>query len=372
MTLDQPIYTGKSLVNPNFWKEKRVFVTGHSGFKGSWLCQWLVDMGSVVRGYGIVPDWHSPPEGRAKLFDELGLAGRIDAIEGDIRDAQTLRASLSEFRPEVIIHMAAQPLVRLSYACPVETYETNVMGTVQLLDICRSLPDLRFVLVVTSDKSYENREQIWGYRESDPMGGADPYSNSKGCTELVTAAYRQSFFPADRFSDHGVVLASGRAGNVIGGGDWCVDRLIPDVFRAVAKGDEVVIRSPNATRPWQHVIEPLAGYLRLIEYGYENPGMAAAGWNFGPQLDGGMRVGAIMAKIEAVMGGTMRYRIDEASANLHEAKLLKLDCTAARIHLGVASVFDLDQTLRMVVDWYRAPDAAAARAVLREQLAAVL
>lgn len=371
MTLHTAPFSGKAPVRPAFWSGKRVFVTGHSGFKGSWLCQWLLAMGAHVRGYGIIPVWQQPPEGRGILFDELGLAGRMDHIEGDVRDGAGLRAALATFAPEIVIHMAAQPLVRLSYAEPVETYETNVMGTVHLLDACRSLPDLRSVLVVTSDKSYENREQIWGYREGDPMGGADPYSNSKGCTELVVSAFRRSFFPADRMADHGVVLASGRAGNVIGGGDWCADRLIPDIFRAVARGEEVVIRSPGSTRPWQHVLEPLAGYLRLIELGFEDPALASAGWNFGPAIDAGVSVGEIMARIAAGMQGRMRYRIDEAQANLHEAKLLTLDCTAARRYLGVSSLFELEQTLQMLVDWYAAPDAETARAVLDTQLAGI-
>jgi CDP-glucose 4,6-dehydratase len=367
--INQTISSNKAPVTANFWKKKRVFVTGHTGFKGSWLCQWLHEMGANVRGYGTIPSWHQPPEGRDLLFNELNLQECMDHVEGDVRDGTRLTEALRSFSPEIVMHLAAQPLVRLSYANPIETYETNVMGTAHLLNACRSLPGLRAIMVVTSDKCYQNQEQIWGYRESDPMGGLDPYSNSKGCTELVTSAFRHSYFSAEKIDEHGVFLASGRAGNVIGGGDWCEDRLIPDVFRAIAIGEEVEIRHPNATRPWQHVIEPLAGYLRLIEVGYESPSLASAGWNFGPQIDGGISVHEIMSWLEQGMQGEMRFKVDEAGANLHEAKLLKLDCTASSTHLGISSIFSLEQTLKFALEWYMTKDPVSARAILKSQLA---
>ncbi len=359
------------LVSPAFWKGKRVFLTGHTGFKGSWISQWLCDMGAELRGYSTDPEWHIAPKGSSRLFDELGLADKMDHIPGDVRDRAHLTEALRAFTPEIVIHMAAQPLVRLSYREPVETYETNVMGTVNLLAACQNLPGLRTIVVVSSDKCYENREQIWGYRESDPMGGHDPYSNSKGCTELVTAAFRSSFFSPARHDDHGVVLCSGRAGNVIGGGDWSLDRLIPDVFRARAEGQEVVIRNPQATRPWQHVIDPVAGYLRLAEQSYETPVEASNGWNFGPSETMTVSVGELMVMLEETLPDGLRWRIETLTDQPHEARLLKLDCTAAQKFLHWHPSFDMAQTIRMVTDWYGNPDTDTRRALVAQQLAEV-
>jgi len=341
-----------ALVDPEFWAGKRVFLTGHTGFKGSWMSQWLLHMGAKLRGFSSGLDWHQPPQGQKILFDELGLERRMDHITGDIRDLAQMAAVLRDFSPEIIIHMAAQPLVRRSYADPVETYAINVMGSVNLLTACRDLPDLRSIIVVTSDKCYENREQIWGYRETDAMGGHDPYSNSKGCTELLVSAFRNSYFHPEKYDTHGIVCASARAGNVIGGGDWCEDRLVPDIFRAIARGETLEIRNPNATRPWQHVLDPLCGYLRLAEISLTDPHLTAAGWNFGPAEHVTMSVGDIMGIFKSKLGECIQWEAKPQSGQLHEAQLLKLDCAAARERLGWHPMFSMPETLSMVTDWY--------------------
>ena len=248
--------TKSSAFNPDFWRGKRVFLTGHTGFKGAWMTQLLDRLSATVHGFALEPDRTGAPQGVEPLFCELGLADKIERHSiGDVRDRKRLRAAMLDADPEIVIHMAAQPLVRFSYQHPVETYETNVMGTVHLLDACRQLANLRSVFIVSSDKCYENKEQIWGYREDDPMGGYDPYSSSKGCTEIVTSAFRRSYFHPAHIEDHGVSVASGRAGNVIGGGDWSVDRLIPDAMRAYMAGEAFIIRNPRSVRPWQHVLD---------------------------------------------------------------------------------------------------------------------
>ena len=263
-------------MNPSFWRSKKVFFSGHTGFKGSWLCLWLQQLGAEVTGYALAPPT-SP-----SLFEVAHVAQGMKSLCGDIRDGAALAKAMREAVPDIVIHMAAQPLVRRSYLDPVETYSANVMGTVHLLEAVRQTQSVRAVVNVTSDKCYENKEWVWGYRESDPMGGFDPYSNSKGCAELVTAAYRNSFFNPAKYSEHHVALASVRAGNVIGGGDWAEDRLIPDILAAFEKSQPVVIRNPHAIRPWQHVLEPLAGYLQLAQKLYEDGATYAEGWNFGP------------------------------------------------------------------------------------------
>ena len=264
------------VVNSAFWKDKRVLLTGHTGFKGSWLSLWLQSMGAQVTGYALAPP--SNPS----LFDVAEVGKGMTSIIGDIGDLERLRAVFAEHKPEIVIHMAAQALVRYSYVEPVETYSTNVMGTVNLLEAVRGTDSVRAVVNVTSDKCYENREWVWGYRENEAMGGFDPYSNSKGCAELVTAAYRNSYFHPGQYKEHGVAIASGRAGNVIGGGDWADDRLIPDIMRAITQGKPVNIRNPHAIRPWQHVLEPLSGYLLLAQKLFEDGPAYAEGWNFGP------------------------------------------------------------------------------------------
>ena len=352
-----------------FWTDKRVFLTGHTGFKGTWAAAWLLEMGALVRGFALAPTDRGVPEGQQSFFDEMGLADRMDHVVGDVRDGSGLRAALEAFDPEVVLHMAAQPLVRLSYREPVQTYATNVMGTVNLLDACRALPSLRAVVVVTSDKCYENKEQIWGYREGDAMGGHDPYSNSKGCAELVTAAYRDSFFPADRIADHGVVVASGRAGNVIGGGDWSEDRLVPDAMRAFLSGETLVIRKPAAVRPWQHVLDPVSGYLRVVEKAAEAPEVCAQGWNFGPPDAMNLEVGDVVAGVARRLGSGFRWEARPSADDVHEATLLRLDCTAARLKLGWRPLFDADAMLAMTTDWYRAETPDARRQTVQDQLA---
>ena len=267
---------GDLMTSADFWRGKRVFLTGHTGFKGSWLSIWLHSLGAEVTGYALEP----PTD--PSLFSLAGVDGLLTSIIADVRDLERLQAEMVHAAPEIVIHMAAQPLVRDSYKIPVETYATNVMGTVHLLEALRSCPALRAVVNVTTDKVYENREWLWGYREIEPMGGYDPYSNSKGCSELVTAAYRSSYFNPLDYSRHGVAVATARAGNVIGGGDWANDRLIPDVVRSILAGEPVQIRNPGAIRPWQHVLEPLSGYLTLAEHLFAGGARYAQGWNFGP------------------------------------------------------------------------------------------
>ncbi|WP_037256047.1 CDP-glucose 4,6-dehydratase [Roseobacter sp. SK209-2-6] len=356
--------------DPSFWHGRRVFVTGHTGFKGSWLTAWLLQMQAQVRGFALPPTLEGVPEGRQSFFDELGLAAEIDHVPGDIRDQAALHQAVQAFDPEIVIHMAAQPLVRYSYAAPVETYATNVMGTVHLLEACRTAaPSLRSIVVVSSDKCYENREQIWGYRESDPMGGHDPYSNSKGCTELVTASYRSSYFPPERQQEHGVTLASGRAGNVIGGGDWSPDRIVPDAMRAFAMGGTLHLRNPGALRPWQHVLDPLAGYLRLAEMGFSAPELCARGWNFGPDDQMTLSVEEIVTGFAQTLGPAFRWD-SQAGDGLHEAHLLKLDCTAARQLLGWQPQLDAAEMTRWTADWYEGQTPEQRCAVTAEQITA--
>ncbi len=344
-------------VNPTFWRDKKVLLTGHTGFKGAWLSLWLHSLGARLTGYSLAPP--STPS----LFELARVSEGIESFEGDVRDLEALARRLSESRAEIVIHMAAQSLVRRSYANPVETYETNVMGTVNLLEAVRRAGQVRAVVVVTSDKCYENREWVWGYRESDPMGGHDPYSNSKGCAELVTAAYRKSFFETgdERQSAR---IASARAGNVIGGGDWAEDRLLPDVFRALLEERAVAVRNPAATRPWQHVLEPLGGYLLLAERLYGDDGARYAdGWNFGPREEDARPVAWVVGRVGELWktdgAGSGRadddlWTRDERGGHPHEARYLKLDCSKAHQELGWRPRWGLDEGLRATVEWYRA------------------
>jgi CDP-glucose 4,6-dehydratase len=335
-------------VNRAFWQGKRVFLTGHTGFKGSWISLWLKSMAAQVTGFALAPN--TTPS----LFEEARVADGMTSIIGDVRDQGALQKALADAQPEIVIHMAAQPLVRYSYANPVETYATNVMGTVHLFDAIRQMSGIKAVVNVTSDKCYENREWVWGYRECEAMGGYDPYSNSKGCSELVTAAFRSSYFnPAD-YAKHGVALASGRAGNVIGGGDWALDRLIPDIVRAIEEGREVIIRSPNAIRPWQHVLEPLSGYLALAEKLYLEGATYAEGWNFGPHDHDAKPVGWIVEQLTQIWGDGAAFRIDASAANLHEAHYLKLDCSKAHMRLGWQPRWSLSYTLEKISEWHKA------------------
>lgn len=328
-------------VNPDFWRGKRVFLTGHTGFKGSWLSLWLQSLGARVQGLALEPPT-SP-----NLFTEARVGTEMHSMIGDIRDYETVRSLMRSFRPEIVIHMAAQPLVRLSYAEPIATYATNVMGTVHVLEAARHAGSVRAIVNVTTDKCYENREWVWGYREDEPMGGYDPYSNSKGCSELVTSAYRRSFF-----RDTGIALASARAGNVIGGGDWAVDRLIPDILRAFERGQPVIIRNPHATRPWQHVLEPLAGYMVLAERLHQSDGQYAEGWNFGPQDDDARPVQWIVEHMVRLWQGNAGWRLDGGD-HPHEASFLKLDTSKARARLQWQPQWALHTALEHIADWHR-------------------
>jgi len=332
----------KGIVDPAFWAGKRVFLTGHTGFKGSWMSLWLQQMGAKLTGFALMP-----PTSPA-LFEVAGVAAGMTSIIGDIRDREALETALVAADPEIVIHMAAQPLVRASYDDPVGTYATNVMGTVHLLEAVRKAASVRAVCVVTTDKCYENREWVWGYREDEAMGGYDPYSNSKGCSELVTSAYRRSFFTGAGKP----ALASGRAGNVIGGGDWAADRLIPDILRAVADGDPVLIRNPLATRPWQHVLEPVSGYLVLCQTLWADPAAAEA-WNFGPCDEDAQPVQWIVERMCARWGEGAAWTRDE-SIQPHEANYLKLDISKARFGLGWQPRWSLSDALDRIVAWHRA------------------
>lgn len=334
-------------MNAAFWQGKRVFLTGHTGFKGSWLSLWLQQLGADVTGYSLAPPT------QPSLFELADVASGMRSLQGDIRDGEALSQALQHARPDIVIHMAAQPLVRYSYANPVETYATNVMGVVNLLEAVRKSPGLRAVVNVTTDKCYENKEWDWGYRENEPMGGHDPYSSSKGCAELVTAAYRNSFFSPARHAEHGVALASARAGNVIGGGDWAQDRLIPDILRAIESGCPVPIRSPFAIRPWQHVLEPLSGYLTLAESLYTQDGAAfAAGWNFGPDDEDARPVQWIVEQLIEEWGDGAAWELDR-QPQPHEAHYLKLDCSKARARLHWQPRWSLAQALARIVEWHR-------------------
>jgi CDP-glucose 4,6-dehydratase len=332
----------------NIWAGKRVFLTGHTGFKGGWLALWLAHLGAEVRGYSLDP--YTIPN----LFSEARIGSKVEDIRGDIRDAATLESALKGFAPEVIFHLAAQPLVRLSYADPLTTYETNVIGTARVLDAVRRAPSVRAVVSITTDKCYENKEWVWGYRETDPLGGYDPYSSSKACAEIVSAAYRQSYFPVDKMSEHRVAIATARAGNVIGGGDWSTDRLIPDLVRGLVTGKPVAIRRPHAIRPWQHVLEPLQGYLQLAEK-LLTPGAAryATAYNFGPAEEDARPVGWIAERMTKTWGGGASWFLDEDSS-VHEARYLKLDSSRARADLGWATRLKLGGALDWVVSWYQA------------------
>jgi CDP-glucose 4,6-dehydratase len=334
-------------VNVNFWRGKRVLMTGHTGFKGSWLSLWLQSMEAQVVGYALVPP--TTPS----LFEVAEVGKGMTSITGDIRDLEKLRAVFTEHKPEIVIHMAAQPLVRYSYIEPVETYSTNVMGTVNLLEAVRSTPSVKAVVNITSDKCYENREWVWGYRENEAMGGYDPYSSSKGCAELVASAYRNSYFHPDKYQQHGVAIASARAGNVIGGGDWAGDRLIPDILRAIIQGKPVHIRNPHAIRPWQHVLEPLAGYLQLAQKLYIDGTAYAEGWNFGPNDEDAKPVQWIVEKLTTAWGEGASWKLD-GGEHPHEAHYLKLDCSKAKAQLDWHPKWHLDATLSAIIEWHRA------------------
>ena len=323
-----------------FWNGKRVFVTGHTGFKGSWLSLLLHSLGAKVTGYAL------PPPTDPSLFQAVKIESDINSVIGDVRDLESLIKIMEKEKPDIVFHLAAQSLVRYSYENPVETYSTNVMGTVNLLEAVRKTPSVRTVVVITSDKCYENKEWVWGYRENDAMGGNDPYSNSKGCVELLTAAYRNSFFK------NNVQVATARAGNVIGGGDWAIDRLIPDAIRAFTRKETVMIRNPESIRPWQQVLEPLCGYMTLAEHMCLGENQYSSGWNFGPDYKDMKKVEWIIEVMAKKWKEEANWNVDN-NINPHEANTLKLDCSKAMALLNWKPTLTINESLTWTVDWYK-------------------
>jgi CDP-glucose 4,6-dehydratase len=345
-------------MNRDFWAGKKVFLTGHSGFKGTWLTLWLKELGARVTGYSL--DFPSQPS----LFELVGAHELCRHHQGDVRDADNLRVVLAESQSDIVLHLAAQPLVRDSYDRPIDTYSTNVMGTIHLLEACRRTPSVQSIVVVTTDKCYENREWVWGYRETDPLGGYDPYSSSKACAEIVTSSWRRSFF-----AHHGAQIATARAGNVIGGGDWARDRIIPDIIRAINGGNRPNIRNPHATRPWQHVLEPLAGYLELAERLWNRQDGIADAWNFGPFESDVKPVSWIADQVCRLYGGPS-WSFEKLERKPHEAGALALDCSKARSCLNWKPKWTVEEAIRHTVDWYAAyrKDPASIRAFTVSQI----
>jgi CDP-glucose 4,6-dehydratase len=332
----------------SFYKDKTVLVTGHTGFKGGWLATWLKLLGARVIGYALPPETDGPD-----LFTAARVSENMTSVIDDVRTFSSLKEVFASYKPEIVFHLAAQPLVRRSYLNPVETYDINVMGTVNLLEAVRQSPSVRVGVIITSDKCYENREWIYAYRENDHMGGHDPYSASKAAAELIVASYRNSFFQPEHYDQHKVSLSSVRAGNVIGGGDWSQDRLIPDCIRALIQNEPITIRSPNATRPWQFVLEPLSGYLWLALRMWQEPTKFMGAWNFGPTSDGNAQVHWIVSKVIEEWG-TGQWR--DVSADVpnppHEANLLSLDCTKVAVLLKWKPVYNLAESLKQTIAWY--------------------
>lgn len=331
----------------NFYQGKRVLVTGHTGFKGSWLSIWLHEMGAEVIGVSL------DPQTERDNYVLSNIGGKIKAdLRVDIRDAEKVKAVFAEHKPDIVFHLAAQPLVRLSYEMPAETYATNVMGTVNVLEAVRATPSVKVAVMITTDKCYENKEQVWAYRENEPMGGYDPYSSSKGAAEIAISSWRRSFFNPEQYGKHGKSVASVRAGNVIGGGDWAQDRILPDCIRALEAGQPIGIRSPKAVRPWQHVLEPLGGYLLLAMKMWEEPTRYCEGWNFGPEPAGAQPVWDVAEAVVKAYGRGQLQDLSDPNA-LHEAQLLMLDISKARYRLGWRPRLDMARTIALTVDWYK-------------------
>ena len=344
-TQNSALKTQHSKLFSGVYEGKKVLVTGHTGFKGSWLIYWLYTLGADVCGYAL-----DPPT-KPNHFDLLNLD--IKSEIGDIRDLQNLKRVLGHFKPDIVFHLAAQPLVRLSYEIPIETLETNIMGTANVFEACRSISSIKAIVNITSDKCYENKEWIWGYRENDPMGGYDPYSVSKGCAELLVNSYRNSYFNLAKYGkEHNVLLASCRAGNVIGGGDWAKDRLIPDIIKATSENKIVDIRNPYATRPWQHVLEPLSGYLAIGQNLLDGRTEFAESWNFGPGDQGDLTVGDV-TEIMSKLWEKIKFKLNRDADAPHEANLLKLDCSKAKNKLKWHGVWDAEKTFTRTVNWYK-------------------
>lgn len=348
----RPRAVGSLVTDSSFWRGKRVLVTGHTGFKGGWLSLWLQHMGAEVYGYALAPATEP------NLFELAYIEDAMFSEIADVRDLGSLKEALSRTKPEIVFHLAAQPLVRASYRDPVDTYSTNIMGTVNLLEAVRMQPEIRAAVIVTTDKCYENREWEWGYREIDSLGGHDPYSSSKAAVELVTAAYRSSFFSGPETPGKATPLASARAGNVIGGGDWAEDRLIPDIVRSIQRGDEVQIRNPGAVRPWQHVLEPLFGYLLLAQRLYESGSGFAEAWNFGPDDTDARTVEWVVDRVASLFGKDMSWNKDKGN-HPHETGYLRLDISKARQRLLWSPRWNLEKALESTVDWYRNWNAGA-------------
>jgi CDP-glucose 4,6-dehydratase len=338
----EDMVTTSRKVSSQFWQGKRVFLTGHTGFKGSWLSLWLQRMGASVKGYALEPITSS------NLFDEASVSDGMISEIGDIRNLNTLSKSITNFNPDILIHMAAQPLVRLSYIEPIATYETNVMGTLNVLEAARKCENIKAILAITTDKCYENDNRDFGYAENQPMGGYDPYSSSKGCCELLISSYRRSFFSSKDSPN----LASARAGNVIGGGDWSLNRLVPDILKSFESNNPVVLRNPLAIRPWQHVLEPLFGYLILAEDLYKKGTEYSGAWNFGPNDEDCKSVEWILKKMITIWGEGASYEID-TNFNPHEANILKLDCSKAEIGLNWKPKWDLEKALELTIAWHK-------------------
>ena len=329
------------------WRGRRVLLTGHTGFKGSWLALWLSKLGAQIRGYALDPS--TDPN----MFSLASVGTVVDDIRGDIRDYTRLEASITEFAPEVVFHVAAQPLVRRSYADPLGTYATNVMGTAHVLEAVRKTPSVRAVVCVTTDKCYQNQEWVWPYRETDPLGGHDPYASSKACAEIVSAAFRSSFFPPERLQEHHVALATARAGNVIGGGDWSEDRLIPDLVRGFSSGQPVLIRRPNAIRPWQHVLESLQGYMLLAQQLLAQRARFASSYNFGPTDDDAWPVERIANRLVEMWGDGATW-VRDSEPTVHESNILRLDASKARLELGWKPLLGIEEALEWTMAWYQA------------------
>lgn len=330
----------------NVYKGKKVLVTGHTGFKGSWLSIWLKELGAEVISYSL------DPYAEKDNFVLSHLSEKIVDIRGDIRDRKHLRKVFDKYQPEIVFHLAAQPLVRLSYDIPVETYETNLMGTINILEEIRNCENTKIGIMITTDKCYENKEQIWGYRENEAFGGYDPYSSSKGACEIAIQSWRNSFFNPKDYEKHGKSITSVRAGNVIGGGDWAKDRIVPDCIRALEEGKDIEIRSPKSIRPWEHVLEPLSGYLLLGQKMMEDPIKYCEGWNFGPNLDAIVNVWEVAEKIVKNYGKGNLKDISDPNA-LHEAKLLLLDITKSRFELGWKPTLTIDESIELTAEWYK-------------------
>ena len=339
------------MINKTFWKGKKVFVTGHTGFKGSWLCLWLHSLGADITGYSLKPP--TTPS----LFEQCKITEITKTLTGDIRDYNFISTMIADCDPDIIFHLAAQPLVRKSYSNPIETYETNVLGTVNVLEAVRELTmnsfKKRALVNVTSDKCYENKEWLWGYREHETLGGFDPYSNSKACSELITSCYLNSFFNPNNYSKHQLALASARAGNVIGGGDWASDRLVPDCIRAILNKEEIKVRNPYAIRPWQHVLEPLSGYLLLAQKLFTDGVAYNGGWNFGPNDDDVIPVEALVRLLYKTWGEKEKLQIIDGEQP-HEAHLLKLDCSKAKKLLDWSPRWNIFEAISKVAEWTKA------------------